>query len=151
MRELIGAYERRLLAVLIMAGTVLAIAAGHAATASGRLQVKVVGLKHDGGQVHFALFQSKEGFGDSDTAVAKGRFPVIDKKCEIVISHLPFGEYAILLGHDVDGDGKISRNPFSRELKGASNYTSKMWYFPDFDKAKFVLEAEELTVEVRVY
>ena len=121
------------------------------AAGTGSIHVKVVGVQSEGGDIHFGLFDREEGFGDSDFTVAAGLYPVKDKRCEFIVTGLPFGEYAILLGHDVDRDGDISRNPFSRELKGASNYASKMWAWPDFERAKFVLDRKQLTVEIHLY
>jgi uncharacterized protein (DUF2141 family) len=68
-----------------------------------------------------------------------------------VIPNVPYGTYAVIVGHDVNRDGKVSRNPFSAELKGITNYSGKILSFPDFDKAKFRLDQPRLTVEIRVY
>jgi uncharacterized protein (DUF2141 family) len=68
-----------------------------------------------------------------------------------VIPNVPYGAYAIIVGHDVNRDGTIDQNPFSSELKGISNYSGKILWFPSFDKAKFRLDQTSLTVEIRVY
>ena len=64
---------------------------------------------------------------------------------------MPYGAYAIIVGHDVNRDGTIDENPFSSELKGISNYSGKILWFPSFDKAKFRLDQASVTVEIRVY
>lgn len=121
------------------------------AESKGEIRVRVVGLQSDQGSLRFALYNRKETFATDDGQVAKGARPIKNRQCEFVIPDVPYGTYALIVGHDVNGDGKISRNPFSAELKGISNYSGKILSFPDFDKARFPLSAPQLTVEIRVY
>ena len=121
------------------------------AESKGEIRVKVVGLKSDQGQLRWGLYDKKDTFATKDGPIVKGARPIKDGQCEFAIPNLPYGTYAVIVGHDVNRDGKIDENPFSSELKGISNYTSKILWFPDFDKAKFRLEAAHLTVEIRVH
>jgi uncharacterized protein (DUF2141 family) len=117
----------------------------------GEIRVKVVGLKSDQGQLRWGLYNKKDTFATKDGPIVKGARPIKDGRCEFAIPNLPYGAYAVIVGHDVNQDGKIDENPFSSELKGISNYSSKILWFPDFDKAKFRLEAAQVTVEIRVH
>lgn len=117
----------------------------------GAIRVKVIGLRSDEGEVRFGLYAKKEAFATSDGAIVEGARPITNGRCEFVIPDVPYGTYAVIVGHDVNRDGKIDPNPFSAELKGISNYTRKVLWFPDFDKARFRLERPSLTVEIRVY
>jgi uncharacterized protein (DUF2141 family) len=135
-------------------GLALVLALGPApsvAAPKGEIRVKVVGLSSDHGSLRFGLYNRKETFATSDGPIVKGARPIRNRQCEFVIPDLPYGTYALIVGHDVNGDGKVSRNPFSAELKGISNYTAKILSFPDFDKARFKLDAPRVTVEIRVY
>ena len=122
-----------------------------AAESTAELRVKVVGLESDRGMVRLALYDKKETFATTDGPIAKGARAVKDRQCEFVIPNVPYGTYAVIVGHDVNGDGKVSRNPFSEELKGISNYTSKVLSFPDFDKAKFRVDQPKVSIEIRVH
>ena len=115
------------------------------------IRVKVVGLKSDDGELRWALYNKKETFATKDGPIVKGRGRIQNGQTEFVIPDVPYGTYAIIVGHDVNGDGKISENPFSSELKGITNYSGKILSFPDFDKAKFRLDRTQLAVEIRVY
>jgi uncharacterized protein (DUF2141 family) len=117
----------------------------------GEIRVKVVGLRSDQGAIRFGLYTKKETFATEGGTVASGARPIKNGQCEFVIPNLPYGTYALIVGHDVNGDGKIDRSPFSPELKGISNYTGKIMWFPDFDKAKFRLDRASISVEIRVY
>lgn len=121
------------------------------AGSTGEIRVKVVGLASDDGMVRFALYNKKETFATSDGPIAKGARTVKNRQCEFVIPNVPYGTYAVIVGHDVNGDGKVSRNPFSEELKGISNYTAKVLSFPDFDKAKFRVDQPRVSLEIRVH
>jgi uncharacterized protein (DUF2141 family) len=117
----------------------------------GTIRVKVVGLKSDDGELRWGLYNKKETFATKDGPIVKGRGRIQNGQTEFVIPDVPYGTYAIIVGHDVNGDGKISENPFSSELKGITNYSGKILSFPDFDKAKFRLDRAQLAVEIRVY
>ena len=121
------------------------------AESTGEIRVTVVGLASDEGMVRFALYDKKETFATSEGPIAKGARKVKNRQSEFVIPNVPYGTYAVIVGHDVNGDGKVSRNPFSEELKGISNYTSKVLSFPDFDKAKFRVDQPRVSVEIRVH
>jgi uncharacterized protein (DUF2141 family) len=121
------------------------------AESKGEIRVKVLGLRSDQGELRFALYARKETFATKDGPVVKGARPIKNGRCEFVIPAVPYGTYAIIVGHDVNRDGKIDENPFSPELKGISNYSGKILWFPSFDKAKFQLAEAQITVEIRVY
>lgn len=117
----------------------------------GEIRVKVVGLRSDQGVLRFGLYNKKETFATEDGTVASGARPIANGQSEFVIPDLPYGTYALIVGHDVNNDGKIDRSPFSPELKGISNYTGKILWFPNFDKAKFQLDRPWVRVDIRVY
>ena len=117
----------------------------------GEIRVKVVGLQSDRGALRFGLYDRKETFATEGGAVVSGVRPIANGQCEFVIPDLPYGTYALIVAHDVNGDGKIDRNPFSPELKGITNYGGKIFWFPSFDKAKFRLDRPSVSVEIRVY
>ena len=102
--------------------------------------MKVVGSQSDQGELRFGLYDKKETFATKDGPIVKGAHPIKSGQCEFVIPNVPYGAYAIIVGHDVNRDGKIDENPFSSELKGISNYSGKILWFPSFDKARFRLD-----------
>jgi uncharacterized protein (DUF2141 family) len=142
-----------IVALGLAAGVLLGLLCGAPAVAQqrGEIRVKVIGLKSDQGALRWGLYNKKETFATEDGAIAKGARPIKGGVCEFVIPDVPYGAYAVIVGHDVNGDGKIDRSPFSPELKGISNYTGKILWFPDFDKARFRLDQTSLSVTVHVY
>jgi uncharacterized protein (DUF2141 family) len=133
-----------LLALLLLAAPVLA-------QSRGEIRVKVVGLQSDQGELRWALYDKKAHFATKDGPILKGTRPIKNGQVEFVIPDVPYGTYAVIVGHDVNRDGKIDENPLSAELKGISNYTSKILWFPNFDKAKFPVNQASVPVEIHVY
>lgn len=129
----------------------LLLASSALAEERGEIRVKVAGLKSDQGVVRFGLYDKKETFATKDGPIVKGARPIRNGLCEFVIPNVPHGTYAIIVGHDVNQDGTIDQNPFSSELKGISNYSAKILWFPSFDKARFRLDQPSVIVEIRVY
>jgi len=138
------------ISALALAGLLLAASVA-LAQERGEIRVKVVGLRSDQGVLRFGLYDKKDSFATENGTVASGARPIKGGQCEFVIPDLPYGAYALIVGHDLNNDGKIDRSPFSPELKGISNYTGKILWFPDFDKAKFRLDRPSVSVEIRVY
>lgn len=118
----------------------------------GSLIVHVSGLRSDRGEVRIGLYQSADSFEKgAGHALGKLICQIMHRECEVNIPDLPFGTYALMVGHDVDGDGKISWSPLSDELKGVSNYDGKLWWPPSFSRASFLLERDSQRVDVRVF
>ena len=135
-------------------GTLLAVfpnGPGKAAEAVGQLVVEVEGLQSDRGTLDFGLFDSKESFAKKALARRLGSVLIRNGQARIVFDDIPHGDYAVIVAHDVNDDGAISKWPFSDELKGVSNYSEKLLWFPDWNKAKFTLRQESLQITIRVY
>lgn len=117
------------------------------------LTVIVTGLQQRTGQVLWALYSRAEAFDafDDTVADATGSCAVTAPTCRITIEDIPSGTYALMVGHDVDMDGEIDRSPFSDELKGISNYTSKLWWAPSFETAQFDHAPPETVIEIPVF
>ena len=150
-RRRIGGTAARALAALLALGLLAALAAPVLAQSRGEIRVRVVGLQSDQGELRWALYDKKATFATKDGPILKGARPIKNGQVEFVIPDVPYGTYAVIVGHDVNRDGKIDENPLSAELKGISNYTSKILWFPNFDKAKFPVNKAAVAVEIRVY
>ena len=122
-----------------------------AAEGIGQLVVEVEGLQSDRGTLDFGLFDSKESFAKKTLAHRLGSVLIRNGQARIVFDDIPHGDYAVIVAHDVNDDGEISKWPFSDELKGVSNYSEKLLWFPDWNKAKFTLRQESLQITIRVY
>ena len=128
------------------------LAAGAAAPArADDVAVLVTGLRNASGQVLVALHASADSYpGRWDRAVAVERRPASGAGAPFLLRDVPPGRYAIVVVHDEDGDGEMSKNflGLPKEGFGASNNPAFLGP-PRFESASFVL-AGPRTVPVRV-
>lgn len=64
------------------------------------------------GQIMFVLFDSEEAFDRGGQPVRAVVMPVDAVSEATVVEGLPTGRYGIKAFHDIDGDGKMSSNPY---------------------------------------
>ena len=62
------------------------------------------------------------------------------------------GSYAVVVYHDENGNGRLDRGfmGIPKDGVGVSNDAQRSWGVPNYDLAKFVVEAEEERIVVRI-
>ena len=120
---------------------------------SGEIAVVIEGLKSNKGPIQYAFYDSKEAFGKGAAgAVRKGEVSVKDLKCEFVITNVPSGTYALMVGQDLNNNDEIDWAFLGRrEPYGVSGYTSSLLWYPSFDKAKFVTREPQTRISIRLH
>jgi uncharacterized protein (DUF2141 family) len=139
-------------AILIILAAMSCLFVTGAAQQTGEIVVRVLGLESNQGEVRFGLYDNAEAFGKgAGYSIRKGTCPIQEHQCEFIIAEVPYGIYAILVGHDENQNGKIDWGFISGERAGASNYTKKLRWYPDFDKAKFEHKKQRTILEIHVH
>ena len=107
---------------------------------AGKFILSVVGFDSDEGKAMIALYNSEEGYSETGEKFKSVALEIKEQKCEWVIEELPFGEYAIKLFHDENGDGKMNTNMLGipSEDYAFSNNASGNFGPADYDDAKFL-------------
>jgi uncharacterized protein (DUF2141 family) len=78
---------------------------------SGNIFLTIVGLDNDVGDIKIGLFNSAQSFeGTSKEKFGGAIIPIHNKKAQHLFSNVPYGEYAIKLFHDEDGDDDADTN-----------------------------------------
>ncbi len=118
---------------------------------SDRLTIRVVGLRSSRGSVAVALFDSQTSYESRTEPVRKVFLPIEDQTCEWVVEGLAPGEYAAMLFHDKNDNGKLDKRPLGipKEPYGFSNNARATFGPPSFDQAKFVVDGPR-TIEIRL-
>ena len=119
----------------------------------GNLTIQVNNAKSDEGNLILDLFGSKHGFPKkTKKAIFHESSPIKDGAAQITISNLPFGEYAIVVFHDANANGKLEHNFFGipREGAGASNDSRELLNPPRFKEAKFDFKSAEDTMIIKL-
>lgn len=147
-------------ALLLGGAMVLATAAGQetvdqenqalAEPKAGTLIVNVSGLITDEGTLRFVLFDSKKNF--LKRPIRTGVIEIKNRHGTWTTEDLPYGMYAVLVHHDVDGSGKMERHWYGKpkEPTGASNDAPAKFGPPKFKKAKFQIEESEKAITITI-
>jgi uncharacterized protein (DUF2141 family) len=83
-----------------------------AATATTTLTVNFDGIKAPMGAIFVAVFDSEAAYDNGGKPVHADIVPVSGPTAAMVVRSLAAGRYAIRVFHDLDGNGKMNRNPF---------------------------------------
>jgi len=109
--------------------------------------------KSDDGLVRILVFNSEKGYPDQpDQALRSYSVPLKDGKCNLKITDLKPGTYAICVIHDADGNGKLNTNPvgYPTEKYGFSNNAKAYFSAPAFSKAAFELKQETKHIRIQL-
>ncbi len=120
---------------------------------TGRIHVRISGVRSQEGELGLALFNSKEGFPMKPArAFAKGAVAAEGESHVYVFEHVPYGTYAISVMHDENRNGKLDTNfiGIPREGVGASNNPVSRFGPPSFDSSSFRLDRQELDLDIRM-
>ncbi len=104
------------------------------------IEIEVVGLRNDKGQVGCSLFAGPEGFPrDGDKVVRHVWARIRKRKALCRIEGMPAGRYAAVVYHDENGNGEFDENALGMPLEGYgfSNNAAALFAPPDFKSASF--------------
>ena len=115
------------------------------------VRVVVSGLSPAAGTVEISLFDSADSFmvephlQQSGTAGEDGSF-------ETEFVSLPDGEYAVVVVHDANDNGKLDSGflGFGGEGYGFSNNAQSWFGWPDFEDAKIMVDQPATLVEINL-
>ncbi len=133
--------SKTLLAGLAFAALAAAPAA-RAQEALGDLTLSFPGLATKSGKVMIAVYDSAQGWA-AGKAARVAVASASDAEPSAKIQALPTGTYAVRVFQDIDGDGKMSKNPFGlpTEPYGFSRDAMGAMGPPTFDEAAFEVKA----------
>jgi len=119
---------------------------------NGKLTVIITGFSNEEGNCRFALDNSKSVYERDDTVWIGKVLPIVKKQVVVVIDSLKYGEYAVRVFHDENKNEIIDTNLLGipTEDYGYSNNASSWFGPPSWDKAKFIFNKPEMTIEIEV-
>ncbi|MEM8766359.1 MAG: DUF2141 domain-containing protein [Pseudomonadota bacterium] len=122
-----------------------------AAQQSGRLLVELTGMQSDEGSIVYAMWSGPEDWLE-DNALHAGFVPIEDGQASIEFADLPYGEYAISVYHDRNGNDRLDTGMFRipKEPIGTSNDAKARFGPPKYEDAAFQLDVETLTITIPV-
>ncbi len=122
-----------------------------AAQQSGHLLVELTGMQSDEGSIVYAMWSGPEDWLE-DNALHAGLVPIEDGQALIEFTDLPYGEYAISVYHDRNGNERLDTGMFRipKEPIGTSNDAKARFGPPKYEDAAFQLDSESLTITIPV-
>jgi uncharacterized protein (DUF2141 family) len=118
----------------------------------GKLTVIIKGFENETGDCRFALDNSEEVYERDDSVWIGKELPIVNKEVVVTIDSLEFGEYAIRVFHDENEDDVVNTNILGipTEDYGYSNDASGWFGPPSWEKAKFIFDKPEMTIQIDI-
>ena len=139
--------KKPFLSALLASFVVLLFASGGISqnVSQGKIVVEMTGFRTDKGMAKVALFRGKDGFpGKLDKAIDKAQAPIQNGKATVVFENVPFGEYALAVYHDENGNNKMDKKLIMpTEGLAVSNNAKGRFGPPKYEDAKFQLDNPE--------
>ena len=117
----------------------------------GTLTVNTAGFNNGKGKAVLFLFRKNDGIPDSPFKTLSA--DINDSKASFQFQSLPYGEYAIILLHDENNNGKIDHSfGMPGEQLGYSNHWELGFFtgMPAFSKLKFQFSATTQTQNINI-
>lgn len=118
----------------------------------GSISIKITGFSNDIGDCRFAIDNSEDVYESDDSVYIGKVLPIINNEVVLKIDSLEYGYYAIKVFHDENSDGEIDTNflGIPTEDYGYSNDASAWFGPPSWESAKFLLDRQDMSVEIIV-
>jgi len=119
----------------------------------GELSVVIDGFRNDEGEAIISLFMQKDGFPDDmEKAWQSLEVDIESGRAQALFPDLPYGEYALSLLHDEDGDKQMKSSWLGKPREGFGFSGRPDYNFgpPDFADSSFLLVSDDREIMVRV-
>jgi uncharacterized protein (DUF2141 family) len=118
----------------------------------GTIIIRITGFSNDTGECWFALDNAKEVYESEDSVFIGKILPIINSEVILKIDSLKYGNYAIKVFHDENSNGELDSNflGIPTEEYGFSNNASSWFGPPNWEKAVFLFNHDEMTIEISV-
>ena len=124
---------------------------GFVSNKNPQLTIKIENIEVLEGDIRIGVFNTSENFLKQGFTFKKYKIAVKNTTESILIDDLPKGDYAFILYHDKNTDGKMNRNLLGipKEPFGFSNNVKPKFAKPTFEDCKFLL-AENLELQINL-
>jgi uncharacterized protein (DUF2141 family) len=119
----------------------------------GRIIVEITHIQNENGDVKITVHNKAEAFPNNHAlSVARTTSEISGTTIKAVFDSIPYGEYAISILHDENGNGIMDSNwvGIPQEGYGASNDAPAKMGPPKYEDAKFTLDKPELNLKIKM-
>jgi len=109
-------------------------------------------LESQKGQLYVAVYKSEQTFMQPDEHIWAGVYTLDKFNGTIKVQDLPYGQYAVAVFQDMNGNEKLDTNVFGvpKEPYGFSNNLRIKWRKPRFDEAQVRFAEDGQVVQVQL-
>jgi len=125
---------------------------GNSAALAAELEVRVIGLSSNSGDVHIAVYDTPEKFPDSDGMLTETHVPIADNQAVMTFKDLKPGQYAVAVYHDANGNHDFDQGIFGLPLEdyGFSNDARVFFAPPSFSAAAIDVSEPGRSITIRL-
>ena len=123
------------------------------ASPQNSLDIEVIGLRNDSGEVGCSIFNDARAFPRDDSKVLRHVWtPIRSHKAVCEFTNLAPGDYAAVVFHDENGDHEFNMNAFGMPMEGYgfSNDAAALFAPPDFKSAAFKYNGQHLYIVINI-
>ena len=138
--------------VLLLIMVLSSIGIGQDDVKEGELTIILSGFENNEGAAMIALSNSQEDYEKEGEPYRGNQSEIVEKKAMWTVNGLPFGEYAIKVFHDEDGDREMDTSFIGAppEDYGFSNNARGTFGPASWEDAKFLFNSPKDTVYIKV-
>ena len=135
--------------LIVFLTLIISLAASSQIPGNGNLNVKVKGLESNEGSLRILLFNSESVFPDYERYAFFNIARDLKKDEPSETFNVPFGEYAVVVYHDKNGNGKLDRNFFGKPCEvRAFSMLSGYCEAPSYSECSFQFSADDMTITI---
>jgi len=119
---------------------------------AAELEVRIVGLSSNAGDVHIAVYNDPKKFPDSDGMLTETHIPIAENQAAMTFKGLKPGQYAVAVYHDANGNHDFDQGIFGLPLEdyGFSNDARVFFAPPSFSDAAFDVSEPGRSITIRL-
>ncbi len=114
------------------------------------LELKVTNIESGTGEILISLYSNEEAFRSEPLKTHRQAAQTGD--IAVLLNDLPVGDYAVMLFHDINSNGKLDTNLIGipKEPWGGSLNGTRVFGAPKWQDVKFTLPAEGVSVSIEL-
>ena len=122
-----------------------------AAVSAADLTVRIDGVRTQVGQLMLSLLDSSAGWDNKAKPVAARQVAADAETIELVFPDLAAGDYALMVFHDENDNGKLDSNLIGMPVEGYGfSNNPRVMRKPTWDETRFEVGAENLAINVEL-
>jgi uncharacterized protein (DUF2141 family) len=116
-----------------------------------KLSIKIENIQNKGKTLHVGVYRAEDEFPEFGKYWRNTKLNTTGSEV-IAEFEVPYGEYAVAVSHDLNGNGKLDKNfvGYPKEPFGFSNNFKPTLSSPDFSDCKFSFDQHSHTITIKL-